>query len=248
MKTNEVAERKERISLDDLMRMSVPAVRDIIPCLKENGLSIIAEIKRKSPSAGLIRDDFDPVHIADIYEKNGAAGISVLTDESFFGGSDEFIGQVKRQVHVPVLRKEFIVDSYQIYESRTIGADVILIIVRILTPDRVRQFIEIARSLGMAALVEVHSLTELEIAEDTGAEIIGINNRDLDTLKIDIQMSLNLKEKMKTEAFVISESGIRSREDMEMLEKAGFHGVLIGETLMRSKNIGETLRSLKGIK
>ena len=247
VKKREVARKKRYISIDDLQMRPLPELRGFSPVFEKNGLSIIAEIKRKSPSAGLIRIDFDPIRIAKIYEMNGGDAVSILTDQTFFGGADHFVSEVKEHITLPILRKEFIVDEYQIFESRSIGSDAILLIVRILTKKELKRFIGITEQMGMSCLVEVHCESELNIALDAGARIIGINNRDLDTLQIDLEMSFRLRDKIPSDVITISESGIKTCFEMEKLKKKGFNGVLIGETLMCSENIGKALRTLKGM-
>ena len=245
-KREEVKKRKSIVSVETLQSGNLPETRDFKSALEKEGISIIAEIKRMSPSAGVMREDFDPTRIARTYEKNGASAISVLTDQKFFGGSDEFLIEVKKEVTLPLLRKEFVVDAYQIYESRVLGADAVLLIARILTPAELGRFISIAKKLGLASLVEVHAEDELAGALSTEAEIIGINNRDLDTLRVDIQTSLRLKRMIPEGHVIVSESGIKTREDVLRLEEAGFDAVLVGETLMRSEESGGKLKELLG--
>ncbi len=245
-KREEVKKRKSIVSVGTLKSGNFPKVRDFKSVLEKEGISIIAEIKRMSPSAGIIREDFDPTQMARTYEENGASAISVLTDRKFFGGSIDYVIAVKNEVNLPVLRKEFIIDEYQIYESRYIGADAVLLIARILTSAELGRFISIAKELGLACLVEVHTRNELEEVLSTITEIIGINNRNLDTLQIDIKTSLELK-KMTPEGYItVSESGIKTREDVLKLQEAGFDAILVGETLMRTKNLGNKLKELLG--
>lgn len=207
-------------------------------------VSLIAEVKKHSPSAGVIKGDYDPVQIAMEYEAAGASAISVLTDSKFFGGSLKDLKNAAKAVKIPVLRKEFIIDEVQIYESRANGADAVLLIARILDDTRLRRFIEISGSLGMAALVEVHSLQELKRALDTRAGIIGINNRDLDTLKIDLSMTLELKKHIPGNIVVVSESGISGHHEINKLREAGINAVLVGEALLKAENIGSAVKKL----
>jgi len=212
--------------------------------LKKEGTSIIAEIKRKSPSAGTIREDFDHLMIAETYEKSGAAAISVLTDSKYFGGELSFISDIKNKIKIPVLRKEFVIDEYQIYESAIAGADAILLIVRALTSKKLKKFVFIASELGLEPLVEAHSYEELQIAIDSGCSIIGINNRNLDTMEVDLETSLKLIEKIPENFIKVSESGIHSYKEIKLLKNAGFDAFLIGESLMREKNPGKKLKAL----
>ena len=248
VKRREVAERKETIPLSSLEKTieGMPPTRDFRKALTGGGCSIIAEVKRRSPSRGVIRKDFDPIRIAGAYEEHGAAAVSVLTDETFFGGSSEDLTAVKSSISLPILRKEFIIDPWQIRESRAIGADALLLIAAILQENELREFRELAVSLGLASLVEVHDRRELEKALSSGAEIIGINNRDLRTFTTDIATSLALAPLVPADRIVVSESGIRSRAEIETLMQAGIRGFLIGETLVASPEIGTTLRGFLG--
>jgi indole-3-glycerol phosphate synthase len=213
--------------------------RDFRKAIRTGKYAVIAEVKRRSPSRGLLRADFDPVRIAREYENHGAAAISVLTDTTFFGGSNADLSVVGSAVSLPVLRKEFIIDPYQIHETRAIGADALLLIAAILTEGQLREYRDLAASLGLAALVEVHDTTELEKALGADAEIIGINNRDLQT-------TLALASFIPANRIVVSESGIRNRQDIEILTKAGIRAFLIGETLIAAPEIGPKLLELLG--
>ena len=246
VKRREVAERKETTSLAALEAAieAMPLTRDFRQALVGGEMAIIAEVKRRSPSRGVIREDFDPVRIAREYEKNGAAAVSVLTDATFFGGSNEDLTAVKKEISFPVLRKEFIIDPWQIHETRAIGADALLLIGAILGKSELREYRELAASLGLAALVEVHDRRELEAALAAGAEIIGINNRDLRTFVTDIGTSLALAPLIPADRIVVAESGIRSRQEIETLQRAGVRAFLIGETLVVAPDIGAALRGL----
>ncbi|MDP1992198.1 MAG: indole-3-glycerol phosphate synthase TrpC [Syntrophales bacterium] len=246
VKRREVAERKQTTSLSALTAAigGMPPTRDFRRAIGGGGCSIIAEVKRRSPSRGIIREDFDPVRIAGEYERHGAAAVSVLTDETFFGGSNRDLTVVKSAISLPVLRKEFIIDLWQIHETRAIGADALLLIAAILEENQLREYREIAASLGLASLVEVHDRTELEKVLSSGAEIIGINNRDLRTFTTDIGTSLTFAPLVPTDRIIVSESGIHSRVQIEILMKAGVRTFLIGETLVASPEIGMTLRGL----
>lgn len=226
---------------------NLPPTKNFQGAISQPGnINLIAEVKKKSPSKGIIREDFDPIQIAETYTENGAAAISVLTDIQFFDGSLEYLSSIREVVDVPLLRKDFTIDPYHIYQARVAGADAILLIVAVLTPDQLREFMDIAESLSLASLVEVHTETELKIALDVGAEIIGINNRDLRTFHTDLATTFRLRESIPTEKVVVSESGIYSRVDVESLREAGVNAILVGESLMRSPDIGEQVRKLIG--
>ncbi|MHB8137941.1 MAG: indole-3-glycerol phosphate synthase TrpC [Smithellaceae bacterium] len=234
---------------------TLPALRDIIaglsPCRDFSGAisgkacSIIAEVKCASPSRGRLVENFDPVKIAVIYEQNGAAAISVLTDEKYFSGRKDYLPQIRREVQIPVLRKDFIIDPIQIYETRAIGADAVLLIVRVLG-DRLAEFIHLSKESGLSPLVEVHTQDELDVALAAGADIIGINNRNLDTFVTDINTSRILKQGIPPGITVVAESAIKTRSDIEYLMEADIHAFLIGEGLVVAPDIGRKLRSLLG--
>ena len=211
-----------------------------------DNINLIAEVKKKSPSKGIIREDFDPIQIAKTYAENGAAAISALTDVRFFDGSLEYLTSIREVVDVPLLRKDFTIDPYHIYQARIAGADAILLIVAVLTPEQLREFINIAASLSLESLVEVHTEAELEVALDVGAEIIGINNRDLRNFRTDLDTTFRLRESIPAGKVVVSESGIYTRADVESLREAGLNAILVGESLMRSSDIGEQMRELIG--
>jgi len=245
-KTKEVEDKKRRfpLSMPDPGRiLGNNAFRNAI---SGEGISLIAEIKRESPSAGLIRENFNPESIALAYQSDGADAVSVLTDRTFFGGSEDVFKSVRQAVRLPLLRKDFLVDEYQLIESHRLGADAVLLIVRILGLKTLKGFIQISKKLGMDSLVEAHSEYELEKAMDAGAEIIGINNRDLDTFQVDLQTSVRLIKHLPDRIVSVSESGVGSREDVLRLAEAGFRAVLVGESLMRAPDPGAALRRLKG--
>lgn len=249
-KLREVAEDKKRVSLETLKEQSKKKqkARSFGAALKSNtNIRIIAEIKKASPSLGIIRENFNPVEIARIYEASGAAAISVLTDEKFFKGSLSYLIDVKKSVNLPILRKDFIVDAYQIYEARSAGADAILLIAALLSKEEIQHYLELAKELDMDCLVEVHSETELKKVLQTNADIIGINNRDLATFKTDLETTLRLRPMIPAEKIVVSESGIKSRTDVEKLMKEGVDAILVGETFMKSHDISAKLRELLGI-
>ncbi len=248
-KRAEVAAIQERTSEDQLRKaaMKPRALRPFFKRLKEpgpDGINIIAEIKRASPSKGPIRPDLDPADFAVKYEKGGAAALSVLTDHVHFGGSFEDLRTAKAAVDLPVLRKDFIVSSYQLYESAVIGADAVLLIVKALAPDQFSSYLGLARELHLDVLVEVHSEEELDIAGEAGARLIGINNRDLNSFDTDIDTAVRMAEKLSSDQVAVAESGILSKADIDRLRGAGFHNFLIGESIVRSENPEAFIRTL----
>ncbi|MCP3676246.1 MAG: indole-3-glycerol phosphate synthase TrpC, partial [Deltaproteobacteria bacterium] len=225
--------------------------RDFIKGFSEDGVNIIAEIKKASPSAGIIRGSFDPVALACEYEQNGARAISVLTDERYFQGDLGYIEAIKGEVALPLLRKDFLLEEYDIYKSRAAGADCVLLIARILEGENLKSMLESVHALGMEALIEVHNEEELERVLALGAKLVGINNRDLDTLEVDIATTLCLMERLANEGIsgdrvIISESGISSFREIELLRDAGVAGFLVGEAILREENVGGKLRELRG--
>lgn len=210
------------------------APRDFLDALGRPGtVSLIAECKRRSPGAGDIRPDLDAGQLSKTYESAGATAISVLTDATYFGGALDDLRQVSRQVALPILRKDFTLDTLQLIEARSAGADAVLLIARILDDPTLGRLHTAARALGMAALVEVHDEREMERALAVGALLIGINNRDLSTFTTDLDTTLRLMDSVPTDVVIVSESGIRSREDVERLAAAGVDGILVGEALLR---------------
>ena len=240
---------RERVPLQTLKSQipDLPPTRNFRAALAPPGIvNLIAEVKRKSPSKGIIREDFDPVEIARTYAKTGASAISVLTDQRFFGGDLSYLSAIRNAVDLPLLRKDFTINEYHIYQARVAGADAVLLIVAILTPEQLQEFIGVAKHVNLAPLVEVHAQTELDIALDVGAEIIGINNRDLKTFHTDIATSFHLRKSIPDDRIVVSESGIYTREDVIRLGEADMDAILVGESLMRSADIGGKVRSLLG--
>ena len=250
VKMEEVARLKYSKPVSELKRVihDLPPPRDFMKALNGDDCSIIAEVKRSSPSRGRLREDFDPLEIASIYEENGAAAISVLTDRKFFEGDKTYLSAVKKIVDIPLLRKDFIIDSCQIYETRVLGGDAILFIVRLLEDEQLREYIQLADTLGLDSLVEVHTREELDRAIAAGADIVGINNRNLETFSTNLTTSINLASCVPEDRIVVSESGINTRKDIKILMKAGIHSFLVGEALMRADNIGGKLRELLGAK
>jgi len=209
-------------------------------------IRFIAEIKKASPSKGIIREDFDPVAIASLYEKKAVDAVSILTEEDYFQGKLEYLLMVKRVVRKPLLRKDFIFNEYQIYESRAYEADAILFIASLLDKNQAREYLSLAEEIGLSALFEVHDFKELEIALLINAQIIGINNRKLETLQIDMNTTFELKKEIPPDKIVVSESGIKTREDVKRLQDTGIDSVLIGTALMEAPDIGRKIDELMG--
>ena len=212
--------------------------------LKEGQINLIAEVKKASPSAGLIREDFNAVKISGIYIKNKAAAISVLTEEKYFLGKFSYLAQISENCPLPVLMKDFIVHEYQIYEGLFYGASAILLIVAMLSDKHLKELLKVAHGLGMDCLVEVHDDVELKRAIEAGAEIIGVNNRNLQDLKVDLNNCLKLIPKIPKGIVIVAESGLKTHEDIERVKDAGAHAVLIGETFMRSPDIGTKIKEV----
>jgi indole-3-glycerol phosphate synthase len=246
-KKEEVAQLKRQTTMSALENKiaQLEPCRNFRQAISSDTCAIIAEVKCASPSRGRLIADFDPVRIAGVYEANGAAAISVLTDEKYFAGHKTYLTQIRQKVKLPLLRKDFIIDPLQIYETRDIGADAVLLIVRVLM-EKLAQFIAAAENVGLAALVEVHTEKELDLALAADAEIIGINNRNLDTFVIDIDTSRKLRARIPVDRIVVAESGIMARADIEFLIQANIHAFLIGEALITAPDIGKKLRAFKG--
>ena len=222
-----------------------PAVRPFATALVRPGaISVIAEHKRRSPSKGAIREDLEPRDVALRYERNGAAALSVLTDEPFFGGRLAHLAQARQATALPTLRKDFTVDPWQIREARAAGADAVLLIVAALEDGELRELLAEARALGVDALVEVHERAELDRALRAGARLVGVNNRDLRTLAVSLETSLSLAAAIPEDVVAVAESGIRSGLDLRRLRDAGFDACLVGEHLMAAPDPGEALRVL----
>lgn len=238
---------KSRTPLKELLRQIETTIwpRSFLKAIsKGREMRLIAEVKRASPTAGIIRESFDPVVIAQIYQSAGADAVSVLTDEPFFMGCLDHLRDVKLNVRIPVLRKDFILDLYQIYEARVAGADAVLLIANLLSEEELKEFLELTRSLKMEALVEVHTMEDLNKSIKTGAAIVGINQRDLRTFKIHREVVEQLIPMVPKGKIIVCESGIRGREDILYLKTLGVHAVLIGETFMRSGNIAAKVKEL----
>lgn len=225
---------KSEISLSKMIEMSKQTreIRDFEGALKTSEIAIISEIKKASPSKGVIKENFDPLETALEYEKGKFNAISVLTEREYFLGDDSYIQKVKGVTTKPVLRKDFIIDEYQIYQSKVIGADCILLIARILK-GKLKRFYDLATSLGLHVLVEVHGEDEVSETLETGANMIGINNRNLETFEVDLGQTEKVMKLIPKDKIVVSESGIKDRSDIDYLQSIGVGAVLIGETLMR---------------
>jgi indole-3-glycerol phosphate synthase len=247
-KRREIASLKKTTPLARLQEVinDLPPTRDFRQAINHRPCAVIAEVKRSSPSKGRIREQFDPVQIASIYQEHGAQAVSILTDEQFFEGKGDYLAAIKKAISLPLLRKDFIIDAYQIYETRVLGGDALLLIASILEQRQLLEYIQLAEQLGLAPLVEVHTKAELGKALAAGAEIIGINNRDLKTFSTDLKRTLELAPMIPKGTIVVTESGISSRKDIELLMGAGVHCFLIGEALMRAADIGAKLRELLG--
>ena len=231
-------EKKKLVSLDDLkkeineLNLENPRFKQSIT---EKDEAIIAEIKKASPSAGIIAEDFDPIKKAKEYEELGAVALSILTEEDYFLGSPKYLKEVRKITQLPILRKDFMIDEYQIYEAKLMGADCILLIASILNDEEISHFIDLAEKLKLDYLIEVHDKIELDRVKMFENAIIGVNNRNLKTFEVDIQNSINLKQEFNGKNIFVSESGIKNISDIEMLKSKGINVYLIGESLMRGK-------------
>lgn len=250
-KRHEIDTNKKVIPLEQLKEFistQDTKLRDFVGVLHSNVTAniaaIIAEIKKASPSKGVIRQDFDPISIAKNYEQAGATCLSVLTDEQYFQGSALYLQQVRASCSLPILRKDFIIDPYQIYESRFLPADCILLIVAALSDKQLHEYYFLAEELGMAVLIEVHDEHELKRALNLPAKLIGINNRNLHTFNTDLNTTLNLLDQIPKDRIVITESGIHSKDDVTLMQQHGVYGFLVGEALMRETDPGEKLKEL----
>ncbi|MDR1688710.1 MAG: indole-3-glycerol phosphate synthase TrpC [Clostridiales bacterium] len=222
--------------------------RNFKTALKGGKLTIIAEVKKASPSKGIIREDFEPVKIAQEYENAGAAAVSVLTEEKYFLGNNVYLQEIKANISLPVLRKDFITEPFQIYHARVLGADAVLLIAAALEKNTMKELVKTAKSLSMYVLAEIHNEEDAEKAMESGAEIIGINNRDLKTFNVDLAVTERLIKYIKGSAVKVSESGIKTPQDLKWVRECGADAALIGETLMRGSSAGEALKELLEVK
>jgi indole-3-glycerol phosphate synthase len=223
-----------------------PPPRDFAAALRTPGVSLIAEVKRASPSKGLLRRDFDAVVLAREYEANGAVAISVLTDHHFFQGNLGHLQVVRRSAGLPLLRKDFMLDPYQVYETRAAGADAVLLIVAALDDGDLRALYQLVCELGMAALVEVHNAAEVERALKIGPRIVGVNNRDLRTFKVDLETTARLRPLVPADVILVAESGVHTRADVARLAAIGADAMLVGESLVRAQDVGRKVQELVG--
>ncbi|GAB3274541.1 indole-3-glycerol phosphate synthase TrpC [Parasphingorhabdus pacifica] len=242
----QTARRRSVRADDEITRraLSAPAARDFAAALAEPGLGVIAEMKRRSPSRGALTRSYQPKDLAAKYERGGAAAISVLTHEDGFGGSPEHLRAVRAETALPLLRKDFIVDDYQVWEARALGADAVLLIVAALPEQRLGELLDRTRRLGMEALVEVHTEAEVDAAMAAGARVIGVNHRDLHTFSIDMTRTERLRGRVGRSRLLVGESGVRSAEDARRLRTAGADATLVGETLMSAVDPETKLKEL----
>ncbi len=231
-----------------IKRSGLHTPQDFYGAIKRSGeISIIAEVKKASPSKGIIKEDFNPLEIAREYSSSDIQAISVLTEKNFFLGDDDYLVKVRQNISLPVLRKDFIIDLWQVHQSRCLGADAILLIVSLLSDEDLKKFQIVAEILGMQCLVEVHDKEELDRALESGARIIGINNRDLKTFNVDLKTTEVLMNSIPHDRAVVSESGIRTAEDLKYLKSLGVDAVLIGETFMRAESISQKISELRAV-
>lgn len=243
-----VSKAKESIPLKVMQRRAYEITRGDFrfeKALKEEGISFICEVKKASPSKGMISENFPYIEIARDYEEVGADAISVLTEPDYFLGNDRYLSEIKQNVNIPLLRKDFIIDNYQLYEAKVLGADAVLLICALIDIETIKKYLEICESLGLCALVEVHTAKELESAVTAGAKIIGINNRNLKTFEVNLKTFTSLRPLVPKGVLVVAESGIKTTEDIAVIRDAGVDAVLIGETLMRSEDKKMTLKNLR---
>lgn len=245
-KSDEVSSRMSKKNFDTVQSAANDAspTRGFLDSLRQQKPAIIAEIKKASPSKGVIREDFDPATIAQSYQRGGAACLSVLTDEKYFQGHDEYLIAARKMTTLPVLRKDFVIHPYQIYEARSLGADCILLIVSALDNTQLHEFHTIASEIGMDALVEVHDAGELNRALSLDASLIGINNRNLSTFETTIDTTISMMNSIPPGTTLVTESGIKDSDDVKRLQAAGVNSFLIGETFMREKDPGTALKRI----
>ena len=251
-KREEVTERQSRVSLDQIhkeIEIAAPPrgfAAALAAKIAADQPAVIAEIKKASPSKGVIREHFDPVAIAKSYQQGGATCLSILTDIDFFQGADEYLKTARAACSLPVIRKDFIIDEYQLYESRALGADSVLLIVAALEPSKLKRLHEIALSVGLDVLIEVHNQAELELALDLDNQMLGINNRNLHTFEVSLENTYQLLDKIPEDRIIITESGINSRQDVLAMRNKKVNAFLVGEAFMRSDEPGQQLREFFG--
>lgn len=247
-KKREVEKRLGHITSSRLQRLAVDnrTPLDFRESLRGKGLSVIAEVKKASPSKGVIRPDFEPLDIAMSYREGGASCLSVLTEEKYFQGKPEYLSAIRKAVDIPILRKDFIIDNRQIRESYDLGADAILLIVAILTDEQLSVMLQLSADFQLTVLVEIHTEKELSRALGYNCPLIGINNRNLTTFETDIQHSIDLRRLIPQSTTCVSESGIKDAQHCDLLQKNGFDAILVGETLMRQPDPGAYIASLLG--
>lgn len=251
-KREEIAERSRQVSLAQLKRqaLSASAVRGFAAAisskLQQGKPGIIAEIKKASPSKGVMRENFDPVAIAKSYQQHGAACLSILTDRDFFQGHEDYLQQARAATTLPVIRKDFIIDAYQVYEARAIDADCILLIVAALDDARLAELLALAGQLNMDVLMEVHDSKEMQRALNSGARLIGINNRNLRTFEVSLHTTLNMLDMVPADRLLVTESGILTPQDVSLMRNNNVHAFLVGEAFMKAPDPGEKLAELFG--
>ena len=242
----ETAHRRELVSMGELQQNAAQHVpRDFAAALRGAGLSVIAEVKQRTPSMGVLTEDYDPARLAAAYEQGGASAISVLTHGFGFGGAVEHLDAVRSATQLPILRKDFITDAYQVLEARAHGADAVLLIVAALQPHELKHLLEVARHHGLAALVEVHDDLEVRAAKLAGATLIGVNHRDLRTFAVDLSLTERLRSWIPSDCVLVAESGIKTRADAHRMRAAGADAVLVGELLMRAADPAAVIRELR---
>ena len=251
-KREEIAERSSKVSIQELKARAVQAdpargfIASIEQRISKKQAAVIAEIKKASPSKGVLRENFDPAAIASSYDKHGAACISVLTDKDFFQGGEDYLQQARSACSIPVIRKDFIIDPYQVYEARAINADCILLIVAALGDTKLQELLDLAHQLQMDVLMEVHDEAELERALKTGARLIGINNRNLRTFDTSLSTTIDMLDKIPDDRIVVTESGIHTRDDVKLMRDNNVHTFLVGEAFMKAEEPGTKLAELFG--
>ena len=249
-KQDEIAERSASVSIDELRAQAEQAlpvrgfIRAIENKIAQGDAAVIAEIKKASPSKGVMRENFIPAQIAQSYEKAGAACLSVLTDKDFFQGAEEYLQQAREATRLPVIRKDFIIDPYQVVEARAINADCILLIVAALDDDRLNALLNLSHELGMDVLMEVHDEDEMERALLTGAKLIGVNNRNLRSFEVSLQNTLDMLAMVPDDRILVTESGIHTPADVRLMRENNIHAFLVGEAFMRVEEPGEKLAEL----